>query len=356
MFQTCVHFSREFVEQSLHWYLEFLVDGLIHALRFHLFNIFRHFAAERKKTKNLLTSWPSFRIQFFLAAKRGALGGGEMSSSAQDKKRKRTRESANEQRDVEEEQQFEEELEQLKEEDEMDFFKQRAAAALEAKDAASSDGEDEEDDVYVSDDEEEDASLGSAQLASASQSESTNYFGDEEEEEDDDDDDDDLVRVIESYSSLSAPSKEQQAGNEQQEESVPEKKKKKSIFDDVQHEDDSSEDENQVNTVGKIPLHWYEEYGHIGYDKDGNKIIRKPRKDALDHLLARHDDPNYLYVEQQLQYRTGQTSYCYPAWNHSCTNYINKLPLGFVKKNNLRCVQWPRSSLFKWGFTIYYWY
>ena len=45
------------------------------------------------------------------------------------------------------------------------------------------------------------------------------------------------------------------------------------------------------NRVGNIPLEWYKDHDHIGYDISGKKIIRKPKKDALDKLLDRRD-PN----------------------------------------------------------------
>ena len=49
-----------------------------------------------------------------------------------------------------------------------------------------------------------------------------------------------------------------------------------------------------INTIGNVPLKWYEEYEHIGYTRDGKKILRGKQKDSLDNLIARHDDPNYL--------------------------------------------------------------
>lgn len=53
---------------------------------------------------------------------------------------------------------------------------------------------------------------------------------------------------------------------------------------------DSSEDERPGrNTVGNVPLEWYDAEEHIGYDKDGVKLIKKGRKDKLDTLLARND-------------------------------------------------------------------
>ena len=55
---------------------------------------------------------------------------------------------------------------------------------------------------------------------------------------------------------------------------------------------DSSEDERaHRNTIGNVPLSWYKYEDHIGYDKDGTKIIKKAgNKDALDRLLARNEE------------------------------------------------------------------
>mmetsp|Transcript_4008 Transcript_4008/g.15106 ORF Transcript_4008/g.15106 Transcript_4008/m.15106 type:complete len:889 (-) Transcript_4008:42-2708(-) len=78
--------------------------------------------------------------------------------------------------------------------------------------------------------------------------------------------------------------------------SLPADKKEKSIFDDVDYDDDSSEDESNVNTIGNAPLEWYEEYNHIGYDLSGKKIIKKDKRDTLDELIKRVDEPNKLEV------------------------------------------------------------
>uniref|UniRef100_A0A7S0RRE2 Ribosome biogenesis protein BOP1 homolog n=1 Tax=Chlamydomonas leiostraca TaxID=1034604 RepID=A0A7S0RRE2_9CHLO len=53
---------------------------------------------------------------------------------------------------------------------------------------------------------------------------------------------------------------------------------------------DSSEDEReQRNTIGDVPLEWYKDEDHIGYDKEGLKLIKSQRKDKLDALLDRND-------------------------------------------------------------------
>lgn len=44
------------------------------------------------------------------------------------------------------------------------------------------------------------------------------------------------------------------------------------------------------NTVGDVPLEWYREEEHIGYDVTGKKIKKKEREDKLQSFLASADD------------------------------------------------------------------
>ncbi|KAK6287172.1 hypothetical protein POUND7_013351 [Theobroma cacao] len=56
-------------------------------------------------------------------------------------------------------------------------------------------------------------------------------------------------------------------------------------------ESDSSEDEVAPrNTIGDVPLEWYKDEKHIGYDIAGKKIKKKERQDKLDSFLASADD------------------------------------------------------------------
>lgn len=56
-------------------------------------------------------------------------------------------------------------------------------------------------------------------------------------------------------------------------------------------ESDSSEDEvPSRNTIGDVPLEWYRDEEHIGYDVKGKKIKKKERQDKLDSFLASADD------------------------------------------------------------------
>eukprot|EP01087_Luapelamoeba_hula_P001612 TRINITY_DN1131_c0_g1_i4.p1 TRINITY_DN1131_c0_g1~~TRINITY_DN1131_c0_g1_i4.p1 ORF type:complete len:868 (+),score=143.99 TRINITY_DN1131_c0_g1_i4:131-2734(+) len=55
---------------------------------------------------------------------------------------------------------------------------------------------------------------------------------------------------------------------------------------------EESDDETH-NTIGRVPIEWYSDYEHIGYDLNGNKIVKKPRKDSIQNFIDRHDDPDY---------------------------------------------------------------
>ena len=59
-----------------------------------------------------------------------------------------------------------------------------------------------------------------------------------------------------------------------------------------QTQESDSEDEMPINTIGNVPIEWYDDFDHVGYDLDGQKILRGTRKDELDALIARFDDPN----------------------------------------------------------------
>ncbi|GFU64545.1 ribosome biogenesis protein bop1 [Trichonephila clavipes] len=47
------------------------------------------------------------------------------------------------------------------------------------------------------------------------------------------------------------------------------------------------------NTVGNIPMKWYNDFPHIGYDVDGKKIYKPATTDEIDEFLSKMDDPNY---------------------------------------------------------------
>lgn len=67
---------------------------------------------------------------------------------------------------------------------------------------------------------------------------------------------------------------------------------------------DTSDEEDIRNTVGNIPMKWYDEYRHLGYDWDGNQILKPATGDQLDNFLQRLDDPDFWRTVKDVQ--TGQ--------------------------------------------------
>lgn len=71
------------------------------------------------------------------------------------------------------------------------------------------------------------------------------------------------------------------------------------VLNSVEEEDQkylSSDDEFDANRIGNVPLEWYEDYDHIGYDVSGKPIEKgtgKQGMDAIDRLIASHDDPMF---------------------------------------------------------------
>ncbi|KAM9737364.1 ribosome biogenesis protein bop1 [Menidia menidia] len=61
-----------------------------------------------------------------------------------------------------------------------------------------------------------------------------------------------------------------------------------------EYEHDTSDEEDIRNTVGNIPMEWYKDFPHIGYNLDGKKIFKPIRnKDELDDFLDKMENPDY---------------------------------------------------------------
>ncbi|RHZ56097.1 hypothetical protein Glove_406g85 [Diversispora epigaea] len=50
--------------------------------------------------------------------------------------------------------------------------------------------------------------------------------------------------------------------------------------------------EDSINTVGNIPMEWYNDYPHIGYNIDGKMILKPAKGDELDKFLDSMEDPD----------------------------------------------------------------
>ncbi|KAI9315488.1 NUC169 domain-containing protein [Dichotomocladium elegans] len=57
------------------------------------------------------------------------------------------------------------------------------------------------------------------------------------------------------------------------------------------YDSDSSTEETE-NTIGNVPLEWYKDLPHIGYDIDGKRILKPATGDELEKFLASMDDPD----------------------------------------------------------------
>lgn len=65
--------------------------------------------------------------------------------------------------------------------------------------------------------------------------------------------------------------------------------------------DSDSSTEDAPNRIGDVPLEWYDDLPHIGYDVDGRKVMRPAKGDELDKFLATVEDPeSWTAVEDKL--------------------------------------------------------
>ncbi|XP_042292491.1 ribosome biogenesis protein bop1 isoform X2 [Thunnus maccoyii] len=141
----------------------------------------------------------------------------------------------------------------------------------------------------VEEEEDEDLSDSEDSVFSGLEDSGSDSEDDEEEEEeegshddDDDDDDEDDVKV--------EPQQTQQT--EKKKKKVTETAEEEKKEDEYEH--DSSDEEDIRNTVGNIPMEWYKDFPHIGYDLDGKKIYKPIRnKDELDDFLDKMENPDY---------------------------------------------------------------
>ena len=54
---------------------------------------------------------------------------------------------------------------------------------------------------------------------------------------------------------------------------------------------DDEDDDGEGNRIGKVPLHWYDEYDHIGFNAHGQKVMKSATNgDRLDQAIALQDN------------------------------------------------------------------
>ncbi|KAK2554767.1 Ribosome biogenesis protein bop1-B [Acropora cervicornis] len=142
----------------------------------------------------------------------------------------------------------------------------------------------------------------------SSDSEESEYSGLESEPETSDDENSDQELESEDSGKKSSDDSEQEEKEERTEQFEKETNKESKEENNNKYREEDSEDvvaepgfedentsdeEDARNTVGNIPIEWYNDYPHIGYNLDGKKILKPATADELDEFLAKMDDPNY---------------------------------------------------------------
>ncbi|CAL8104753.1 unnamed protein product [Calicophoron daubneyi] len=94
---------------------------------------------------------------------------------------------------------------------------------------------------------------------------------------------------------------------------------------------DSSDEEDVRNTIGNIPVQWYNSFAHIGYDTSGRPIMRpdfaEGQGDSIDEFLKRVDTGN---GEMNLEWRTvrdPQTGQCVILSDHDL-EFVTRMAAG----------------------------
>ncbi|KAM3858503.1 ribosome biogenesis protein bop1 [Diretmus argenteus] len=114
----------------------------------------------------------------------------------------------------------------------------------------------------------------------------------EEEDEDLSDSEDSVFSGLEDSGSGSEDEEEGDDEDLKKGEQAEEEKERGKKEDEYEH--DTSDEEDIRNTVGNIPMEWYKDYPHIGYNLDGKKIYKPIRnKDELDDFLDKMENPDY---------------------------------------------------------------
>ncbi|KAJ7591292.1 NUC169 domain-containing protein [Mycena floridula] len=143
---------------------------------------------------------------------------------------------------------------------------------------------DEEPDGQIeSDDDELDAF---PELDVGSDSDDADHSGEEDDEEEEEEDDEELSDSAESDDDLHIfPIAKNVISNITGQ--------PKRVYPEIEPDYDSdSSTEDVQNRVGNVPMHWYDDLPHVGYDINGKKVLRPAHGDELDRFLKTVDDPS----------------------------------------------------------------
>lgn len=154
--------------------------------------------------------------------------------------------------------------------------------------------EEEEDTEDEEEEEEDDDSAGFEEQSSDEDDEDLDDEDDDVEESDEDDGEDDAEE--ESKLRQREETQRQWAIGKQRTQVLREERAKGDLQrQQMLHVDDlSSDDEDGTrrNTIGRVPLHWYDAFDHVGYDISGEKMMKRKGKDSIDMALQEKDNPN----------------------------------------------------------------
>ncbi|KAH0602563.1 uncharacterized protein H6S33_008644 [Morchella sextelata] len=146
--------------------------------------------------------------------------------------------------------------------------------------------------------EEDDSDYDSSGEGSSEESEDEPDEGDEDEESDSEDEDEKEVddagtaAAGEKLSDLTLAGGDKFAANRKI--AIDSAGNERYIYpeiDPVYDSDDTDAGDDGANTIGNIPLDFYDEYPHVGYDINGKKIMRPAKGEALDALLESIEVP-----------------------------------------------------------------
>jgi ribosome biogenesis protein ERB1 len=153
----------------------------------------------------------------------------------------------------------------------------------------SEDEESEEvEEVEEIEDSDEDSEDSDNEFEDQGSSDDDESLHEEEDDEEEDSEEDELIKKVE-VSSREWNTGQSRYRNLRDNQSTSSGKLEHQLHIDDLSSDD--EDGEGANTIGRVPLHWYDAYDHIGYNISGEKILKPKGKDSIDHAIENKDDP-----------------------------------------------------------------
>ena len=161
---------------------------------------------------------------------------------------------------------------------------------------SNEDSDDSDSSVYSDLDEGEDENDEEEENSSKDENENENMSTNEDEDTDESDDNDDGKENNENDASAQKNPEKKEKNFAKKDKNKTEGNKKEDKINDNEedeYEQDSSDEEDIRNTIGNVPIQWYDDYDHLGYNLEGSKIRKPAPGDKLDAFLNKMDDPNF---------------------------------------------------------------